>query len=70
MGRGKASGPDEHHADGPASGLPLRPAASTVSSQGASEEDMVWTVLTVSQQLSFAALFVVCFVVGVLCGKT
>jgi len=41
-----------------------------VSSQGASEEDMVWTVLTVSQQLSFAALFVVCFVVGVLCGKT
>jgi hypothetical protein len=30
---------------------------------------MVWTVLTVVQQLEFAALFVLCFLVGVLCGK-
>ncbi len=31
---------------------------------------MVWTVLTLVQQLEFAALFVLCFLVGVLCGKT
>ena len=30
---------------------------------------MVWTVLSVVQQLEFAALFVLCFLVGVLCGK-
>jgi hypothetical protein len=30
---------------------------------------MVWTVLTLVQQLEFAALFVLCFLVGVLCGK-
>jgi hypothetical protein len=30
---------------------------------------MVWTVLTVVQQLEFAALYVLCFLVGVLCGK-
>jgi hypothetical protein len=30
---------------------------------------MVWTVLTVVQQLEFAALFVLCFLVGMLCGK-
>ena len=30
---------------------------------------MIWTVLTVVNQLEFAALFVLCFLVGVLCGK-
>ena len=30
---------------------------------------MVWTVLTVMNQLEFAALFVLCFLVGMLCGK-
>ncbi len=30
---------------------------------------MVWTVLTLVQQLEFAALFVLCFLVGMLCGK-
>jgi hypothetical protein len=30
---------------------------------------MVWTALTVVQQLEFAALFVLCFLVGMLCGK-
>ena len=30
---------------------------------------MVWTVLTVVQQLEFAALFVLCFLVGIVCGK-
>jgi hypothetical protein len=31
---------------------------------------MVWTVLTVPEQLSFAALFVLCFLVGMVCGKS
>ena len=30
---------------------------------------MVWTVLTLVNQLEFAALFVLCFLVGMLCGK-
>lgn len=30
---------------------------------------MIWTVLTVVQQLEFAALFVLCFLVGMVCGK-
>jgi hypothetical protein len=30
---------------------------------------MVWTDLTVVNQLEFAALFVLCFLVGMLCGK-
>ena len=30
---------------------------------------MIWTVLTVVQQLEFAALFVLCFLVGMLCGR-
>jgi hypothetical protein len=30
---------------------------------------MVWTALTVVNQLEFAALFVLCFLVGMLCGK-
>jgi hypothetical protein len=30
---------------------------------------MVWTVLTVVQQLECAALFVLCFLMGMLCGK-
>ena len=30
---------------------------------------MVWTVLTVIEQLEFAALFVLCFLMGVLCGR-
>jgi hypothetical protein len=30
---------------------------------------MVWTVLTVVNQLEFAALFVLCFLVGMVCGK-
>ena len=30
---------------------------------------MIWTVLTVVNQLEFAALFVLCFLVGMLCGK-
>ena len=30
---------------------------------------MVWTELTLVNQLEFAALFVLCFLVGVLCGK-
>lgn len=30
---------------------------------------MVWTALTVVQQLEFAALFVLCFLVGMGCGK-
>jgi hypothetical protein len=30
---------------------------------------MVWTVLTVVQQLEFAALFVLCFLIGIACGK-
>ncbi len=29
---------------------------------------MVWTVLTVVQQLEFAALFVLCFLIGIACG--
>ena len=32
-------------------------------------ESMVWTVLTVVQQLEFAALFVLCFLMGIVCGK-
>ena len=31
---------------------------------------MVWTVLTLVQQLEFAALFVLCFLVGMLCGRS
>jgi len=30
---------------------------------------MIWTVLTVVNQLEFAALFVLCFLVGMVCGK-
>jgi hypothetical protein len=30
---------------------------------------MIWTVLTLVQQLEFAALFVLCFLVGMLCGR-
>ena len=30
---------------------------------------MVWTVLTVVQQLEFAALFVLCFLMGIVCGN-
>ena len=30
---------------------------------------MVWTALTVVNQLEFAALFVLCFLVGIVCGK-
>ena len=30
---------------------------------------MVWTVLTVVQQLEFLALFVLCFLMGIVCGK-
>ena len=30
---------------------------------------MIWTVLTLVNQLEFAALFVLCFLVGMLCGK-
>ena len=30
---------------------------------------MVWTVLTLVNQLEFAALFVLCFLVGMVCGK-
>ena len=31
---------------------------------------MIWTVLTLVQQLEFAALFVLCFLVGMLCGRS
>ena len=31
---------------------------------------MVWTVLTVVNQLECAALFVLCFLVGIVCGKS
>lgn len=31
---------------------------------------MVWTVLTVVNQLEFAALFVLCFLVGIVCAKS
>ena len=30
---------------------------------------MVWTVLTLVNQLEYAALFVLCFLEGMLCGK-
>ena len=30
---------------------------------------MVWTVLTVVEQLEFSALFVLCFLMGIVCGK-
>ena len=30
---------------------------------------MIWTVLTVVNQLEFSALFVLCFLVGIVCGK-
>lgn len=30
---------------------------------------MVWTVLTVVNQLEFAALFALCFLVRIVCGK-
>jgi hypothetical protein len=30
---------------------------------------MVWTSLTLVQQLEFAALFVLCFLMGMVCGK-
>ena len=30
---------------------------------------MVWTVLTLVNQLEFAALFVLCFLMGMVCGK-
>ena len=31
---------------------------------------MVWTVLTLVNQLEYAALFVLCFLVGMVCGKS
>jgi hypothetical protein len=31
---------------------------------------MIWTSLTLVQQLEFAALFVLCFLVGMLCGRS
>ena len=31
---------------------------------------MIWTALTLVNQLEFAALFVLCFLVGMLCGKS
>ena len=30
---------------------------------------MIWTALTLVNQLEFAALFVLCFLVGMVCGK-
>ena len=30
---------------------------------------MGWTVLTVVEQLEFVALFVLCFLLGIVCGK-
>ena len=30
---------------------------------------MVWSVLTLVNQLEFSALFVLCFLVGMLCGR-
>ena len=30
---------------------------------------MTWTVLTVVQQLEYTALFVLCFLLGIVCGK-
>jgi hypothetical protein len=31
---------------------------------------MVWTELTLVNQLEFAALFVLCFLVGIVCGRS
>jgi hypothetical protein len=31
---------------------------------------MIWTVLTVVNQLEFAALFVLCFLMGIVCGRS
>lgn len=31
---------------------------------------MVWTVLTLVQQLEFSALFVLCFLMGMVCGRS
>ena len=31
---------------------------------------MVWTALTLVNQLEFAALFVLCFLVGMVCGRS
>jgi len=31
---------------------------------------MVWTALTLVNQLEFAALFVLCFLVGITCGRS
>jgi hypothetical protein len=31
---------------------------------------MTWTALTLVNQLEFAALFVLCFLVGMLCGRS
>jgi len=31
---------------------------------------MIWTSLTLVQQLEFAALFVLCFLMGIVCGKS
>jgi hypothetical protein len=31
---------------------------------------MVWNVLTVVQQLECAALFVLCFLMGIVCGRS
>jgi len=31
---------------------------------------MIWTALTLVNQLEFAALFVLCFLVGILCGRS
>ena len=30
---------------------------------------MTWTVLTVTQQLEFSALFIIAFLTGMLCGR-
>ena len=31
---------------------------------------MVWTSLTLVQQLEFAGLFVLCFLMGIVCGRS
>ena len=30
---------------------------------------MIWTALTLVNQLEFAALFVLCFLMGIVCGR-
>jgi hypothetical protein len=31
---------------------------------------MIWTALTLVNQLEFAALFVLCFLMGIVCGRS